>query len=168
MDCGSQIDEGVYFVKLEVGICLYHLCCGGVDAESMCTLKSDGSGCTLLGDVPSQNSLAFRVFFVIQYIMMLKRKPDILQTYLAPISTGNQSDVHQLSATQQVLPSSRNVIMLTNIPELVSSYTIEGLLEIDETSLKACLPLSTLIQDISQDKDLYLLNLFSNTCSTPI
>lgn len=99
---------------------------------------------------------------------MLKRKPDILQTYLAPISTGNQSDVHQLSATQQVLPSSRNVIMLTNIPELVSSYTIEGLLEINETSLKGCLPLSTLILDISQDKDLYLFNLFSNTCSTSI
>jgi len=155
VDCGSQIDEGVDFVKLEVGICLYHLCCGGVDAESMCTLKSDGSGCTFLGDLPSQNSLAFRVFFVIQYIMMLKRKPDILPTYLAPISTGNQSDVHQL-------------IMLTNVPELVSSYTIEGLLEIDETSLNRCLPLSTLIQDISQDRDLYLFNLFSNTCSTSI
>lgn len=58
--------------------------------------------------------------------------------------------------------------MLTNIPELVSSYTIEGLLEINETSLKGCLPLSTLILDISQDKDLYLFNLFSNTCSTSI
>lgn len=51
--------------------------------------------------------------------------------------------------------------MLKNAPELVSSYTIDGLLEIDETNLRGCLSLITLIQDISQDKDLYLLILIS-------
>ena len=61
------------------------------------------------------------------------------------MSTGNQSDVRQLSATHQVLTSKlpyymmltigRDVTMLENVPELVSSYTIKDLLEIDETSL---------------------------------
>jgi len=50
--------------------------------------------------------------------------------------------------------------MLENVPELVSSHSIEGLLEIDETNLQGCLPLINLIQDISEDKDLYLYNLF--------
>ena len=49
----------------------------------------------------------------------------------------------------------RNAIMSKSVPELVSSYTIKGLLEIDETDVQGCLPLSTLFQDISKDEGLF-------------
>jgi len=34
--------------------------------------------------------------------------------------------------------------MPKNVPELISSYTIKGPLEIHETAVQGCLPLSTL------------------------
>ena len=40
------------------------------------------------------------------------------------------------TAAVSIIKLGRNVIMLKNGPELVSSYTIEGLLEIDETSVQ--------------------------------
>lgn len=45
--------------------------------------------------------------------------------------------------------------MPKNVPVLISSYTIKGLLEIDETDVQRRLPLSTLFSDISKDQDLF-------------
>ena len=45
--------------------------------------------------------------------------------------------------------------MPKNVPVLISSYTIKGLLEIDETDVQRRLLLSTLFSDISKDQDLF-------------
>jgi len=49
--------------------------------------------------------LALVVFLITQSIMRSKRKPNITQPSLNPVSIGKKSDVRPFSTTQQVLSS---------------------------------------------------------------
>ena len=43
--------------------------------------------------------------------------------------------------------------MPENVPEFVSSRTIKGLFEINETDVQGCLPFNTRFSDISKDEN---------------
>ena len=57
-------------------------------------------------------------------------------------NTAGASIVKLLYAIDEVV---RDAIMPENVPELVSTHTMKGLLEIDETNVQGCLPFSTKI-----------------------
>ena len=120
-------------------VSLFDLLFCGVDAESLCMLKSDGSLWTFLGDLLLRAVLhsGFSLLSSKSWWWRENQATAVLLgscLYWKPIW---YPSTFTNTAGASIIKLARNVIMLKNVPELnVSSYTVEGLLEIVETSLQ--------------------------------